>query len=604
MIMSIIVRKQKLKRGTHLSFVESKYDKKIKNTRQRTLKNIGYLEDLLDKYPDPYEHFQQEARRMNEENERKRKEENQERIPRDGCEKNIGSFLIQSIYKKFNMKGECDFLTQRLKVKYELEQIYGFLLKSQIVMPGSKKKEFENRNVFIDEYTFSDDQMYDAINLIGKNTDYILQHIQYELRKFYNPDLSHTLFDGTNVYFEVDKTNELVKRGPEKNNRHDPIVGFGLLTDARCIPLSYTLFPGNQNEQSELHKNVQLLKSKNDITGRTIIVADKGLNSGDNMYIATKNGDGYVFSQKVRNSSKENIAWALDENGYRVIKNEEGTVTFKIKSEVSTYPVTITSPLNNQKATINLKQKRVMFYSLDYDLRSKEKRRHRIEKAKQLITEPSAYRKNNIGDAASYIKEIHFTKDGEIASNSILEIDEEAIKKEEALDGYYMIVTSETKLEDEKIIEIYRSLWEIEQSFSIFKGILKVRPVFAKTIDGIKAHFIICFHALLILRLLQKVYLIKKLSDEQIQAIDEANKRKKKYKINIPKYEEKPMGQIVDFIRQFTASYEEGEYYKFNKYIPIMSYIEEIIGFKLDVHRQDDKRVKKIFSLDLQHKIN
>ena len=598
--MSVFLRKQNLKKGIYLSFVESTYDPVSKNSKQITIKKIGYVSDLEKDYVDPISYFSEQAKKLSEESSKKYLENKEAKAPRESLLKNIGYFLPLSIYKKFAMTSEFKFLTIDRKFDFDAESVYRFLLLSQINNPKSKMQEYNDKDIFLDKYDFSDDQMYDAIKLIGQNKNYILEHIRYELRSFYKINTSYSFFDGTNIYFEIDKENEMLKRGPEKNNRHDPILGLGLLMDGSGVPINYTTFPGNQSEQGEMHKNIQKLKKADDIKGRTIIIADKGLNSGNNMYQAIKNGDGYVMGQKVRGGNKDLLAWVLDESDYQVKMNENDEIVYKIKSEIGEYPVNITSHLNGAKAEITLRQKRVLFYSKDYADKAKHEREKLIAKAYDLISNPSNYKKKTIGDAATYIKEIHFTKDGLIAENQKLEIDIDSIEEEAKLDGYYLIVTSETNCSDDEIIKMYRGLWEIEETFSIIKGVLKVRPVFAKSIEAIEAHILICFHAVLILRLLQKVYLKDEPTKEQLLMVEQANKRKKKNKIRLEKVGEIPMKQLVSFIREYKVMKIDGKYFvcKYHELIPL---IEKLTSLKLDKHRLNESDLNKFFSIDLQH---
>ena len=592
--MSVFLRKQNLKKGIYLSFVESTYSSEKQNVSQKVIKKIGYVDDLKKTYVDPIKHFEEEAKLLSIESQNKYKESKEEKIPREQTIKNIGYFPVARLYNSLNFKDEFKFLTTKNKFQFDIESLFRFLIYSQIIIPGSKKYEFENKNLFFDDFNFSDDQMYDGINFIGKNRKYILEHLSYQLNKIYNPITSRTYFDCTNIYFEIDKENDFQKRGPEKNNRHDPIIGLGLLMDSNGIPLSYTTFAGNESEQPELHKNVQQMKHNLNIKGRTIIVADKGLNSGNNMYTAINNGDGYIVGQKVRGSNEETIKWILNDEGYSIEKNDKDEITYKIKSEISENEVNITSKLNGQKAKIILTQKRVVFYSKDYADKAKYEREKLISKAHSLINNPSQYRKQSIGDAATYIKEINYDKNGEII-NKNLSIDKERIEYESSLDGYYMIVTSETKLNDKEIIKLYRGLWEIEETFSIVKGVLKVRPVFLKNRDSIEAHLLICFTALTILRLIQKVYLKDELTNEQIKAIEEANKRKRKHKIRIEKAGELPMNRIVNFMRSFNAQKINDSYY-IGYYNPDIKLFESKYNLILDKHRQSENDIKKIFN--------
>ncbi len=591
--MSVYLRKQYLKKGTYLSFVESTYMPSKKNVSQKVIRKIGYLEELQNTYKDPIAYFSEEAKKLSAKSQAEYRKSKEERIPRVQTVKNLGYFPVARLYDKFNLCDEFEFLTNNTKYQMDMENLFRFLVYSQIINPGSKKSEYEKKGLFLDDFDFSDDQMYDGIKLIGEKKDYILQHLLFELKKFYTPNTNHSYFDCTNIYFEIDRENDFQRRGVEKNNRHDPIIGLGLLMDSNGIPLSYTTFPGNQSEIPELHKNGQIMKRNLGYSGRTIFVADKGLNSGDNMYNAVKNKDGYVVGQKVKGASKDLLAWILDEHDYAVTKDENGEVLFKIKSETGEYEVKTISSFNNQKSSVMLTQKRVLFYSKEYADKSIHERQKLVEKAMELIKNPSQYKKKSIGDAASYIKEIRYNNDGEII-NTNLELDVSAIEKDRLLDGYYLIVTSETNLSDRQIISIYRGLWEIEESFSIVKGVLKVRPVFAKSRAGIEAHLLISFFSLMILRLIQKTILKDELNDDQKRIIEQANKRKRKHKINIKKYGELPIKRIVNFMRSYNAQFINDSYYvgTYNSDIPLF---EEKYGLTLDRHRLSEKDVKKIF---------
>lgn len=602
--MSVFLRQQNLKKGVYLSFVESFYNSKTQNSSQKVIKKIGYLDELSKIYKDPITYFQKEAKKLSQESSQKYEDSKKEKIPRVCVYKNVGYFLPKHVYNKFKFDDCFMPISFNKKIQYDLESIFRFLVFSQIVNPSSKQSEFKTKDQYFEDFKFSDDQMYSAIKLIGENEDLIKEYISIRMKKVVKVDTSKTYFDGTNIYFEIDKENEELKRGPEKNNRHDPILGMGLLMDKNGYPINYSLFPGNQSEQPELHKNVQDLKKKNGIQGRTIITADKGLNSGDNMYKAVQNGDGYVIGQKVRNGGKETIKWVLqddDNDPYEKRYDNNNVLIYKIKSEVDDYEVKITSKLNNQKTKITLRQKRVVFWSKDYSDKAKYEREKIIERAKQIIANPANYLKATVGDAANYIKEIKYDNNGVIIENSDLSLDLDAIKKAEELDGYYLIVTSEIDLSNDQIINIYRGLWEIEETFSIVKGVLKVRPVFAKSLLGIHAHMLVCFTSLLILRILQKEILLKALSQEQIANIQKANKRKKAHPIHYKKIVEYPIKQICAFIRDYNVLCVNDDLYYVTKYNDLIPFIEERFSINLDRKILTGEDIKNIFNSKPQH---
>lgn len=349
---------------------------------------------------------------------------------------------------------------------------------------------------------------------------------------------------------------------------------------------------------------MQELKNKTGIKDRTIITADKGLNSSDNMYKSIQNNDGYVMGQKVRGSSKDNIEWVLQDNKdnpYEKHYDENNVLTFKVKHKIGDYDVNITSKLNGKKTKITLHQKRVVFWSKDYADKAKYERSKIIEKAKQIISNPSSYLKSTVVEAANYIKEIKYDNNGVIIQNSNYYLDNETIEEAEKLDGYYLIVTSETELSNDEIINIYRGLWEIEETFSIVKGVLKLRPVFAKSLLGIHANFLICFTSLLILRILQKQTLLKALSKDQIKAIEKANKRKSVHKIHYKKIVEYPIKQICSFIRDYNALIINENLFYHTKFNDLIPFIEERFSITLDKRILTQQDIKKNFSATPKH---
>ena len=252
--MSVFLRKQNLKKGVYLSFIEAFYNSDSKNTTQKTIRKIGYVDDLKKTYTDPIAYFTEEAKKLSLESSKKYSDSKIAPIPRQRVLKNVGYFLPRYVYGKFHFDSVFKAITFDRRFKFSVESVFQFCVFSQIVNPSSKQSEFKNKDQFFDRFLFSDDQLYDGIKCIGENEELIKEYIQLRTKEIVKIDSSKTYFDGTNIYFEIDKENEELKRGPEKNNRHDPIIGMGLLMDANGYPINYSLFPGNSSEQPQLHK--------------------------------------------------------------------------------------------------------------------------------------------------------------------------------------------------------------------------------------------------------------------------------------------------------------------------------------------------------------
>ena len=314
----------------------------------------------------------------------------------------------------------------------------------------------------------------------------------------YGRDTDLVYYDVTNYYFETEHEDELRKKGYSKEHRRDPIVQMGLAMDKQGIPLSYKLFKGNTHDsQTFMPVLAEIIKEYG--AERVIAVADKGLNSGDNIVFNTALGHGYVFSQSVRGASAEMKAYILDEKGYTHIGND-----YKRKSRV--VPVGIQYSIEpGKKSKVLLDQKQVVFYSEKYAQRAKCKRVEVLQKATDLIANTSKYKKTTAQGAAGYISGLTFDKKtGEVLdTGEILTLNEDKIREEEKMDGYYVIVTSEVDESDDKIIDMYRELWRIEESFKITKSIVEARPVYVYKPEHINAHFLVCFIALTLARLVE-----------------------------------------------------------------------------------------------------
>jgi transposase len=275
---------------------------------------------------------------------------------------------------------------------------------------------------------------------------------------------------------------------------------MGLLTDSSGIPITFDTFPGNTNDCETYTPVFRQIRKDFDL-GRIIVVADKGMNTGNNIAYCILSGNGYVFSQTVRGGHKELKDYVLDESGYRSMEGG-----FRIKSRLYPRLVNVTD-IKGKKQQVRLDEKQVAFYSPDYDKRAKKERAAAVAKAKDLVADPSKYKRATSYGAAKYVKNLVFDdKTGEILDSKQKPVfDEAKLKEEEKYDGYYAIVSSEWKESDERILDIYRGLWQIEEAFRVCKGDLESRPVYLSRHERIDAHFMICFLALVIARLLARL---------------------------------------------------------------------------------------------------
>jgi transposase len=272
---------------------------------------------------------------------------------------------------------------------------------------------------------------------------------------------------------------------------------MGLLLDSQGLPLAYHLFPGNESEKLSLNPLLNRLKEDFGL-GRLVVVADKGLNCGDNIAFQVAQGNGYIYSQSIRGADQEFKQYVLEQSGYG--PNGEHS---KVKSRIYPREIAFTNA-KGRKEKIRIDQKQVVFYSQDYADKARYDRGRTIAKAKKYLQSPSGLSRALAYSAASYIKGLQYDKDGEIIeTKAMLYLDEARIREEEQYDGYYAIVTSELDRSEAEIIEIYHGLWKIEETFKVSKSDLRTRPVYVSLEAHIEAHFLTCFVALLLMRVLE-----------------------------------------------------------------------------------------------------
>ena len=322
------------------------------------------------------------------------------------------------------------------------------------------------------------------------------------MQQMYQFDTSHTYFDCTNFYFEIDKEDDFRKKGPSKENKKEPIVGLGLLLDVNQIPIGMKLFPGNQSEKPVIRNIIQNLKKRNAVSGRTIRIADKGLNCAENIFHALKSGDGYIFSKSVKQLPETEKTWVLLPNDYRDIKNAGGEVIYRMKECVDDFEYQFNDPETGKLKKFKIKEKRIVTYNPKLAKKQKYEINKEVEKARLL--KASQAKKSEYGDSAKYVIFTAADKKGNETDGKIkVTMNEELIKKSLELAGYNMLVTSEISMGDRDVYDAYHNLWRIEESFRIMKSQLDARPVYLQKEDTITGHFLICYLAVLLTRLLQ-----------------------------------------------------------------------------------------------------
>lgn len=506
--MAYFLKKTNNKKGTYLQIYESYYDPERKAGAHRSYKPIGYVHQLqTEGIDDPIAFYKDEVQKLNQELRKKKQDEKARKISEESPEKLLGYFPLKNLCDSLRCKNYIDLMQTATSFRFNVFDMMTALVYARVVHPCSKLKTYiEVIPKLFEKYDFSLDQLYSGLGYIGSEYEKIIEIFNHQVALKYPFDTSHSYFDCTNFYFEIDREDDFRLKGPSKENKKEPIVGMGLLLDANQIPIGMKMYPGNESEKPVIRDIIDDLKQRNHISGRTIQVADKGLNCFENILHALKAGDGYIFSKSVKMLPDTEKIWVLLENDYVDVKNKKGEVLYRIKDCVDDFNYNYTDKDGHRK-TLKLTEKRVVTFNPKLAEKQKLEINRQVEKAKKLRA--CEAKKSEYGDSAKYVTFIPTDKKGEKMTGKVkVEINEKAIENAKKLAGYNMIVTSEIRMTASEIYAAYHNLWRIEESFRIMKSQLDARPVFMQKQETITGHFLICYLSVLLTRLFQ-IYVLK-----------------------------------------------------------------------------------------------
>ena len=522
----------------YLRLAESRYVKDIGRQKKFVIKNLGPLSKFDDGKPDFLKRFREKFKNgeinfdgityySNMPTKKTFEIDNEKNYIEL---KNIGFLFLQSIYNSLGIYDLLREIKSNSKLEYDLNGLTKLLVFERILDPQSKKKTFENRNKYLFDVVNSDDinQIYRTLDVLAENSKRIQNRMNTKIKNSsIGRNTNLTYYDVTNYFFEtmygdddvyeLDENNEIVKdekgnpvivkkgfrkKGVSKENSKGPIVQMGLFIDNNGIPVSHKLFPGNMQDKTTF-KNVL----ENDVDemdlGRIITVADNGMNTQENKYIITEKGNGYIVSKSVKKSWSKLSDWALENEEYTEIKNSLGEVVFKYKSRINEITLTYKNE-DGTKSTKTVKEKEIIYWSKKHYEKELNQNKKFIEYLESCKEHPDKL-KDKQRKSQEFIKTVDIDKEtGEIIhpEKVIVFLDKKLEKYKETM-GFYSIVTSEIEEDDKEIINRYHGLSRIEDSFRIIKSDLEGRPIYVWTEEHIKAHFLICFIALTIIRIIQ-----------------------------------------------------------------------------------------------------
>ena len=527
----------------YLRLAESRYDKDKKHQKKIIIKNLGPLSKFDDGKPDFLKRFREKFR--NGELEFDGITYQNKILPRYSYEfdfdvsnplshsivfKNVGYKFLESVYEDLGISQAIRLLKSRSKIEYDVDGILKLLVFNRILGSKSKKKCFEGKDLFYGQITTTEDlnHIYKALDFLATNSKKIQNRINTKIKNSSIERVTNlTYYDVTNYYFEtmygdddiyeLDENNEVVKdekgkplivekgfrkKGVSKENSKGPIVQMGLFIDNNGIPVSHKLFPGNTQDKTTFKDVLEHDVDEMDL-GKIVVVADNGMNTQENKYLLVNKGNGYIVSKSVKKSWTTIGPWALDNKDYIEIKNTLGEVVFKYKSRINEIELTYRNT-DGTKSKKTVKEKEIIYWSKKHYEKEIHQNKKFIEYLEACKENPDKL-KDKQRKSQEFIEVLDIDKKtGEvIKTKKVVVFLEEKLKKYKETLGFYSIVTSEIEEDDKEIINRYHGLSRIEDSFRIIKSDLEGRPIYVWTEEHIKAHFLICFIALTIIRIIQ-----------------------------------------------------------------------------------------------------
>ena len=576
--MAYYLRQSKKGGRNYLQMYESYWDKEKKQPRSKYIQAFGYVDELIcDEIPDPVSFFKEYVAKENKKVSDLVAQEKRPRAFNAPVEFYLGHFLIKTVLEELNVKPTIELLASHNKFRFNMYDLISQLIFARIIKPCSKSKTVSTIFPYLYEgKMISENQVYDGCEFFGGNYKKYIELFNHQYQKFHKRNFDKAYFDCTNYYFEIDRPCDDKQKGPSKENRHDPIIGQALLLDADLIPVGMEMYPGNESEKPYIRKLIEEMKQRYKVVGKTIQVADKGLNCARNIYAAVKEAnDGYIFSKSIhgRNLSGQEKQWILlenESNRYTNYVDKNGKVKFRIKSCVDNFEYSFTEFDDSGKpikTTFTVTEKRVVSYN-PY-LADKQKRE--IKKQVDKVANYCKYKtiaREELGDAVKYLSVEAKDSNGK-SIDPTTSLNQAKIDEDLKLAGYNLIVTSEINMEPIDVYKAYHNLWKIEESFRITKSFLDARPVFLQKKESIYGHFLICYLSLFILRVLEL----------------------KVFKGSVNTYD------LVEFIRDFkVAKQDNGRYINLSKNREINEKVTKVTGLNnIDALYLTEKELQNIF---------
>lgn len=483
---------------------------------------------------------------------------------------NGGYLFLQDIYYSLKLNDICNKITNKYQFKYDLNNILSNLIYSRIIYPSSKLKTLDLCKNFLEQPNFEYQHILRALEVLNKENDFIQSEFYKNSLKYSKRNDKILFYDCTNYYFEIEDDDDFRKYGKSKEHRPNPIVGMGLFMDGDGIPLTFSTFPGNQNEQTTL-KPLEEKIIKDFDNSKFVVCTDAGLSSNTNKKFNNTNNRKYVTTQSLKKLKSFLKDWSLDlSKNWNLLGSDKIYDISKLRDDEKLIDKFYNSIFYKERwiKESGIEERLIITYSPKYQEYQRKIREKQINRALKIIeVNPKSIKSGNENDPKRFINIISTTPSGEVAEEINYSLNQDKINEEAKYDGLYAVCTN---LEDsvDEIIKINKRRWEIEESFRIMKTEFNARPVYLSREDRIKAHFLICFLSLVIYR-----YLEKKLNEEYTTT------------------------EIIDTLRNMLFTQKDNDYIPSYKRTKITDLLHKKFNFRTDYEIISEKNIKKLFKL-------
>lgn len=418
-----------------------------------------------------------------------------------GC----GYLFLQCLYYQLRLDNVCRNIKTRYRFKYDLNAILSDLIFARVLDPCSKRATYEYCKSLLESPKYRPEDIYRALSVLAKESDFIQSEV-YRNSNFIVKRNSRILYyDCTNYYFEIEESDDLRKYGKSKEHRPNPIVQMGLFMDSDGIPLAFNIFDGASNEQGSL-KGTEEKIIRDYQFDKVVVCTDGGLGSDKNRELNNTADRAFIVTQSLKKLKKEERESAMNDQGWKRISDGKKVDNMKeIIADPSSYRNELyykEEPYSSKRVSDQLM---IITYSPKYALYQKSIRNKQVERAAAMVKDGRKKKETrNPNDPARFVRKVNTTEDGEVADKTELSLDQDRIDQEAMYDGFYAVCTNLLNDSAKDILAVSEGRWEIEESFRIMKTDFDARPVYLSRHDRIRAHFLICYLALLEFRLLEK----------------------------------------------------------------------------------------------------